>query len=149
MSSHKSNSKSKCSNDNTTMLLVVGAVLLVILYVLYNKNNTSNEGFAENLEPIGNEVKLVLFHATWCGHCQKFKPEWAKAENALKKMGNNVNGKSIRMVKVDADEQPDLVKKYNVSGFPTVKVMTQGKIMDYEGDRSMSGLMKYVKNMTA
>ena len=64
-------------------------------------------------------------------------------------MGNNVNGKRVRMVKVDADEQPDLVKKYNVSGFPTVKVMTQGKIMDYEGDRSMSGLMKYVKNMTA
>lgn len=147
MPSHKSNSK--CSNDNTIMLLVVGAVLLVLLYVLYNKNNTFNEGFSGYLEPNGNEMNIVLFHATWCGHCQKFKPEWAKVENALKKMDNNVNGKVIRMVKVDADEKPDLVKKYNISGFPTVKVMTQGKIVDYEGDRSMSGLMKYIKLMTA
>ena len=144
MPSHKSN---KSSSNNTTMLVVVAVILSIVLYMLYSGN--AKEGFSGNLEPTGNEFKMVLFHATWCGHCQKFMPEWNKASNELKKNGGRVNGKTVSMVKVDADENGELVKEYDVSGFPTVKVMSQGKIVDYDGDRSMSGLMKYIKRATA
>ena len=32
-----------------------------------------------------NDVKVILYYAEWCGHCQRFKPEWAKLKEELEK----------------------------------------------------------------
>ena len=54
-----------------------------------------DEGFQNNnkLAPGPGKCALVFFYADWCGHCQRFKPEWNKFKNEM----NNkvVNGKVL------------------------------------------------------
>lgn len=54
------------------------------------------------------------------------------------------------LIKVDADQKKNkkLAKKYDVSGFPTLKVVRNGKkVEDYNGPRDAEGIVKYVKKL--
>lgn len=59
-------------------------------------------------------IWFVEFYAPWCGHCKKLEPEWNYAAKELK-------GK-VKVAKVDATANSRLTGKYNVSGYPTIKI---------------------------
>lgn len=75
-----------------------------------NENN-----FEENIK---SGLKLVEFYATWCGYCQKQRP-------ILKELSEN----NIWIGTVDSDKNPNLVKKYGVSGYPTFILFKEGKVI--------------------
>ena len=57
------------------------------------------------------------------------------------------NKSSVKAIKVNSDEQPDLVKEYSVQGFPTILLLdASGKnIATYEGERTTQGFTEFVK----
>uniref|UniRef100_A0A1I7T947 Protein disulfide-isomerase A4 n=1 Tax=Caenorhabditis tropicalis TaxID=1561998 RepID=A0A1I7T947_9PELO len=86
-----------------------------------------------------NELVLVEFYAPWCGHCKKLAPEYEKAAQKLKAQGSKV-----RLGKVDATIEKDLGTKYGVSGYPTMKIIRNGRRFDYNGPREAAGIVKYM-----
>lgn len=46
---------------------------------------------------------------------------------------------------VDADAHKSLAKEYSVSGFPTLKLLKDGKVSDYSGGRTADDIVKFVK----
>ena len=66
-------------------------------------------------------------------------PEWTKF------LG--INDTSIQPRAVEKEEDRSLVKKYNVTGFPTILLLDENgaKLKTYEGERTASGLLNFCK----
>ncbi|TFJ81457.1 hypothetical protein NSK_007418 [Nannochloropsis salina CCMP1776] len=80
-------------------------------------------------------VVLVEFYAAWCGHCKNLVPEWEKAAQALKGV--------VTVAAVDASVHQGLGQKYDVKGFPTIKVFggDKRKPGDYQGGRTAKDIV--------
>ncbi len=172
MANNNRTSKSSSSNNNMKVgkmnwapVIGISLLLLVIISLYYMKksndgfmssdknNNTpmkqsskliSNTNISEKLNPAKGECVVALFYADWCPHCQTFKPHFKKAMESLNgKTGKD--GKKMRLEMVDCDENKDIASKYDVSGYPTVKILgDDGTQVEYGGERTFDGLKKYL-----
>ena len=172
MSSKNSNSKSMQSmltmpkNKNTWAVIgVVVLILAVVVALFYMRKNTS-ESFSAvnnnnvqrqmsdklitstsikpNLTPANGECIVALFYADWCPHCQHFKPDFKKAMSSLNGQSGK-DGKKLRLEMVDCDADKNISRQYDVSGYPTVKLIKDdGTQVEYGGERTYEGLRKYL-----
>jgi thiol:disulfide interchange protein len=84
---------------------------------------------------------LVDFTATWCGPC-KTMDELVFSSKAIVDAATDTI-----FVKVDADAQRDIIKKYKVSAYPTL-VMLDGtgkelkRVLGYQSIREMLTFLK-------
>jgi len=65
---------------------------------------------------------LVDFTATWCGPCKMIDP-------IVKQLARDWEGK-IKVVKMDADQNPDILIQYGVMGIPTLLLFVNGQVME-------------------
>jgi thiol-disulfide isomerase/thioredoxin len=116
------------------LIFIAFRFLLDALFSSLNELRIMKEGM-ENKEG----KKFILFHWNKCGHCKKMMPEWNKFEN-------NYKG-SVNIGKVEKDEDPGLIEKMNIKGYPTILMLDENnnKIADYSGDRTVSAFMEFVK----
>lgn len=84
------------------------------------------------------EYLLVLFYAPWCGHCKKFHPEYEKAATTLRK-------ENLYLAKVDATAEKKLAEKFEIQGFPTVKLFIKGQPIEYTGGRKESEVVNWMR----
>jgi protein disulfide-isomerase A1 len=87
------------------------------------------------------EYLLVLFYAPWCGHCKKFHPEYEKAATTLRK-------ENLYLAKVDATAEKKLAEKFEIQGFPTVKLFIKGQPIEYTGGRKESEVVNWMRKKT-
>jgi protein disulfide-isomerase A1 len=102
--------------------------------VLVLKDSTFDEAIK------AHPFMMVEFYAPWCGHCKKLAPEYEAAAEVLRK-----ENPPIFIAKVDATENKTLAGKYNVSGYPTLKLMKDGKAIDYSGGRTKDEIVQWLK----
>ena len=76
-----------------------------------------------------HENVLVKLYAPWCGHCKKLAPECSKAAVALEK-------ENLFLAQVDATAQKKLAEKYQIQGYPTLKLFSNGAVIEYNGGRT-------------
>ena len=74
-------------------------------------------------EEITNTDKLVLidFFATWCGPCKMLSPIISEISDEY--------SESVKVCKVNVDENQDLALKYNIMSIPTLLFLKDGKII--------------------
>ena len=97
----------------------------------------TSDNFTEVVEE--NDITLVEFYAPWCGHCKRLAPEYTKAANLLHEMGSNVI-----LAKVDGTAEEELGQRFEVQGFPTLKIFRRGRVTDYNGPRESRGIAQYM-----
>jgi thiol-disulfide isomerase/thioredoxin len=161
---NKTSMSSKIGKTNWTLLLGVCLLVVVVVALYYMKR--SNDGFTSGsnnnvskkqsnnlvddtdiksrLNPAKGECVVALFYADWCPHCLHFKPHF---QRAMKEMNGQTgkDGKKMRLEMVDCDEFKELARQYDVSGYPTVKILgDDGTQVEYGGDRTYEGLRKYL-----
>ena len=123
--------------QNPVMRAVIVILGLYIVYYLYKKFSwvIGNNKYLEGLE-LNSDKTFVFFKMNGCPHCVKMEPEW-------KKFVEGSPGVSTQMLEATADKEK--AKKYNVTGFPSLLMVSGDKVIDtYNGERNAEGFAKFV-----
>lgn len=147
------------SLNTTSVILMIGSVVvfavIAIYYYLYYIAPASKASYIPNSEnnttgmSNGNDAELLFFYADWCPHCKAAKPIWndLKAEYEHK----TANGYKIIFTEIDCSEESSevesLMNKYNVEGYPTIKLIKDGKIIEYDAKPSKETLTKFLNTV--
>ena len=111
-----------------------------------SSNNNNNGSSSENLK---GTADILFFYADWCPHCKQAKPEWSKFKEEYSE--KVVNGYKLNLVDVNCTselgEPGELIKTYNVEGFPSVKMKANGKIIDFDAKVTKDNLTLFTKKM--
>jgi len=65
---------------------------------------------------------LVDFSAVWCGPCKMLDP-------IVKQLAGEWEGK-VKVVKIDADQNPNILMQYSVLGIPTLLFFKDGELKE-------------------
>eukprot|EP01036_Dinobryon_divergens_P035866 gene35866-46556_t len=80
---------------------------------------------------------FVKFYAPWCGHCKTLAPAWEEIAQSL--LGE------VNVAKVDVPANQDLGRRFEIKGFPTLKLFSKGKSYTYKGKRDAESLIAFAK----
>jgi len=87
-----------------------------------------------------NKPVLVDFWAEWCHPCKTLSP-------ILEKIVNEANG-SLRLAKVNIDQNPNLAMQFNVRNIPTVKAFIEGQVAtEFVGAQPEARLRELINNL--
>lgn len=84
---------------------------------------------------------LVEFYAPWCGHCKSLAPIWDE-------LGEKFQDKEDIVV-AKMDSTANEVEDVKVHSFPTIKFFpagSEGKVVDYNGERTLEGFTKFLES---
>lgn len=105
------------------------------------KNDSARQGMNKSAfeKMIATQpLTLVDFYAPWCGPCKVMVPALEEIEKEM--------GDSVRIVKINADENLQLMKEYNLKALPFVFVMQGDKIVfRQEGFMSKEDMMAAIR----
>lgn len=78
---------------------------------------------------------LIKFYAPWCGHCKHMLPAYETLATELRGV--------INVAKVDVTANRDIGRRFNISGFPTLRFLKHGMTYEYEGPRTVEDMKSF------
>jgi len=89
----------------------------------------------------GAKPVMVMFHAPWCGHCKHLMPVYDELDE---KIGGNCT-----VAKIDATEEQQLASSMEVQGYPTIMLIADRKVYEYQGGRTSEELEAFCTDYAA
>jgi protein disulfide-isomerase-like protein len=95
----------------------------------------TDENFHQEVVVKGEPI-FVQFYAPWCGHCKRLMPTWDAL--ALELLGET------RFGRIDCVPNEKTKDKYQIRGFPTLKLFMHGRSLEFKGMRSPESLKAFL-----
>ena len=135
---------------NTQFLVILFVILVFIVAAMYiykrfisnklAKDYVSNNEFTQ--QGAGQSGDIYFFYTEWCPHCKTAKPIWADFKTQM--AGKQVNGVTLNFFEIDCDKDAATSDKFNVKGFPTIKLIKGNQIIEYDAKPSTVNLIEFV-----
>jgi hypothetical protein len=93
-------------------------------------------------------IKLIYFFMDGCGWCERFLPQW----NIIKEKIDSNDLKNIKAYQFERSELKSneralkIQNHVEVNGFPTIVVKINDEYYKYEGNRTISDILKFIKS---
>ena len=84
---------------------------------------------------------LLEIYAPWCGHCKNLAPVYKELAQHYKD--------NAKIVIAQLDGTANDVEGLDFSGFPTIKFLSGGKVVDYDGGRTKDDFVKFIEANSA
>ena len=147
------------NSKNIVIVLVIIASLGGIIYYLIkndmipglNKFFSTSQGTTPAPDGIGTDndkvAQLFLFKVDWCPHCKTAKPVFDEAEKELN--GRQINGYTVVFKTVDCEGEPELADKFKIEGFPTIKLVKDGNVIEYDAKPDKDKIKVFLETVLA
>lgn len=144
------------SKNIAIILIVIAAIAGIVYYIIkndmipgLNKFFSGAHGTTPAPDGIGaNDDKvaqLFLFKVEWCPHCKTAKPIFDEVEKELN--GRQVNGYTVTFKTVDCEAEPDLADKFKIEGYPTIKLVKDGQVIEYDAKPEKDKIMEFLNTV--
>jgi thiol-disulfide isomerase/thioredoxin len=127
----------------------------VSVYYYYLKPKYLKESYTPNNEhnPDSNEsnntAELMLFYVDWCPHCKTAKPDWDEVKTQFQ--NKTINGYKVIFTEIncttETEEVEKLMNKFKVEGYPTIKLIKDGQVIEYDAKPSKDTLIQFLNTV--
>ena len=122
----------------TVILAFVALSAGLALLIARRSNSYNQHGGNGHVEEFEAAKRLVVVHATWCGHCKNLLEEngpWTKAKERLP---------GINVEEIDEADASDLVRTLNITGFPDIRILDgETTVAKFEGERTSDNIVAF------
>ena len=108
-----------------------------------NKNNDAAADKDGSNGSKGN-ADLYFFYTEWCPHCKTDMPVWKKFKEQISSDG--INGVKINFMEVECEKNKGLAEKYDVEAYPTIKLVYDGKVIEYDAKTEIDTLREFLNS---
>jgi thiol-disulfide isomerase/thioredoxin len=137
---------------STAIFFILISIFVYYYYVkpslnpTYTANSEKRNGQEEGSS---NEAELMFFYTDWCPHCKTAKPDWAEVKAEYE--NKTINGYHIIFTEVncttESDEVEKLMNKYKIEGYPTIKLLKDGQIIEYDAKPSKDTIIQFLNSV--
>lgn len=133
------------------LFAIIAAVLSVVAFFIVKQMNVNTRNIDDpNKETIDSQIEndkkatLYYFTASWCPVSKKVKPEWDRFVKDNK--NRKFNGYTIDYKVVDCEEETELADKYDIQGYPTVKLVHGNNVVEYDANVRYETLKQFLNS---
>jgi len=126
-----------------TIIIIIILYLVITTYALPHKHKLEDSTcHINNNDSEDNVIEVINVYANWCGWSKKLLPEWNKVEKHFR--GNN----NISIRKVEENEDPELIQKLQIQGFPSIFKLENGEISEFPHDerRTAENIIRWISS---
>ena len=127
-------------------IIIVIILLGIFLYVFFQskkKNSSSPNSGSSN-----KQAELMFFYVDWCPHCKTAKPIWEDVKSEYQ--SRKINGYHILFTEINCTNETaeieKLINKYNIEGYPTIKLIKDGEIIDFDAKPTKETLTEFLNS---
>ena len=125
----------------TVVAIIALFALLGLALGIYLSKKKKDKEVDEDDDPV-EVAEVFFFYTTWCPYCKKARVEWDKFKAQW--AGRNMNGYKIRMTEVDCETNVAMANKYNVVGYPTIKLVKSDKVFEFDAKPELESLNQFL-----
>lgn len=118
-----------------SILVLLLIFVLISIFTAIDSRQYMLEGFTP--DATSGSSNLMLFHADWCGHCKKMKPDWEKVKKEFPGRCSDVESANI------TQEHRD---KYNINGYPSIFIIKEDKVEEWKKGRTYDDFKTFLQS---
>jgi thiol-disulfide isomerase/thioredoxin len=134
------------------LFTVMFIIFLSVGVFWYNRQKSQTQNrFKDvaNQNRRNHETPMYFFFADWCPHCKTAKPIWNELKDEYQ--NKTINGYSVVFTEVNCTtETPEvekLMNQYKVEGFPTIKLLKDGQVIEYDAKPTKETLNQFLNTV--
>jgi thiol-disulfide isomerase/thioredoxin len=138
------------SNKVTIGLVIAGLAFIALIGFFFrdyfDKEFKKKAGVEDENPP--DTCEIIFFYTTWCPYCKKARSNWQDFSSQWNgKKAESKQGKrfDIIMSEVDCDRQEAIANKFNVTGYPSIKCIMNGKVTDFDASPTPEALNQFLQ----
>jgi len=117
--------------------LIVPILLCIVFFGFWIKNNLVPKKTNQS-----KTIDLYYFYTTWCPYCKKSLQEWNKFKTEWNQ--KVYEGYTIYFHEVDCDIQEAMADKYQVTQYPTIKMVKDDTVIHFDAKPTVHSLTLFL-----